>query len=202
MPRITVARNGAGERRDAILEAARAVFAREGYADTGVQDIARQAGIGKGTLYLYFRSKEQIYLAALLEDARKLERITGEAVAAAGTWQEKVRAYIEVRLKYVDAHQDFFRIFTTEIRNVRVMGRRVEAEFYHLIEHGEAQLAQVFAAAAARGEIRAVDPEMAASAVSDLTRGLIERQVCGWGRAIGLGDAAFAFELVRRGFEA
>ena len=41
------------------------MFARQGYSETVVDDIAGQAGIGKGTLYLYFKSKEEIFLAAL-----------------------------------------------------------------------------------------------------------------------------------------
>src|ERR1022692_5168698 len=91
-------------RRSAILRAARMVFSRQGYAETVVDDIAVQAGIGKGTLYLYFPSKEQIYLAALLEDARTLDRLTREGMTKAATWQEKIRAYMEVKLQYFDTH--------------------------------------------------------------------------------------------------
>src|SRR5215813_1441938 len=83
------------QRRAAILKAARTVFARQGYASTVVDDIARQADIAKGTLYLYFPSKEQIYLAALLEDAQRLDGETRAAIAAAKNWQDKLRAYIE-----------------------------------------------------------------------------------------------------------
>src|SRR5215831_3241471 len=102
------------ERRRAILKAARTVFARQGYASTVVDDIARQAEIGKGTLYLYFPSKEQIYLAALLEDAQRLDQESRTAMAAAKTWQDKLRAYIEVRMRYFDEHEDFVRIYLTE----------------------------------------------------------------------------------------
>src|SRR3979409_1582850 len=112
-------RQEAGElRRLAILQAARTVFASQGYADTVVDDIAAEAGIGKGTLYLYFPSKEQIYLAALLEDARNLNRLTRDGIAAAATWQEKLRAYMDVKLQYFEAHQDFVRIYMTEFRNM------------------------------------------------------------------------------------
>src|SRR6266568_3030385 len=104
------------KRRCAILRAARAVFARQGYASTVVDDIAAQAGIAKGTLYLYFPSKEQIYLAALIEEARQLDAESRAAMRAAKTWRNKLRAYIEVRLRYFDEHQDFVRIYLTEFR--------------------------------------------------------------------------------------
>src|SRR5437016_9091801 len=189
-------------RRLAILQAARTVFARQGYADTVVDDIAAQAGIGKGTLYLYFPSKEQIYLAALLEDARKLNRLSRERMAAAATWQDKLRAYMEVRLEYFDAHQDFLRIYLTEFRNMCMQGKPLAAELHHLVQEGEAQLAQLFAAAAATGEVRAVDPELAALTVSDLTRGVMERRLRGWGNGAGPADAAFALDVLCRALTA
>ena len=66
------------------------MFARQGYANTVVDDIARQADIGKGTLYLYFPSKEQIYLAALLEDAHRLDEETRTAMTAP-EWVGQIR---------------------------------------------------------------------------------------------------------------
>ena len=186
-------------RRLAILKAARTVFARQGYSSTVVEDIAKQAEIGKGTLYLYFRSKEQIYLAALLEDAKRLDAESRAAMAAAGTWQDQLRAYIEVRLRYFDEHQDFVRIFLTEFRSMCMQGKPTHVELFRLAEQGDAQLAQMFAAAAARGQIRNVDPELAASTVTELTRGLMERGLRQWGRPVGPADREFALDLLCRG---
>src|SRR5450432_2999293 len=104
------------QRRCSILQAARAVFARQGYADTVVDDIATQAGIAKGTLYLYFASKEKIYLAALLEEARQLDADSRAAMCAASSWREKLGAYLQVRIRYFETHQDFLRIYMTEFR--------------------------------------------------------------------------------------
>ena len=109
MPAVKPRRKDLPEnRRACILNAARCVFARQSYAETVVDDIAGQAGIGKGTLYLYFKSKEEIFLAALIEDARRLEEITRERIQAADAWQDKLKAYVEVRLDYLEENQDFF----------------------------------------------------------------------------------------------
>jgi AcrR family transcriptional regulator len=178
------------------------VFARQGYASTVVDDIAAQAGIAKGTVYLYFPSKEQIYLAALLEEARQLDADSRVAMGAATTWREKLAAYLQVRLSYFETHQDFIRIYMTEFRGMFMQGKPIDSEFIHLLQQGEAQLAQVFAAAAARGEIRAVDPELAAATVCDLTRGIMERQLRNWGRPVGPADAAFALDLLVRALAA
>src|SRR5262245_12362799 len=200
MPGTGINRKSASAtRRTAILEAARTVFARQGYERTVVEDIALQAGLGKGTLYLYFRSKEEIYLAALLEDARQLDRETREGIANAADWRQAVRAYLMVRLRYFQEHSDFLRIFVTEFRGRCILGQPLSPELFRLVEDGVAQLAQVFAVAAARAEIRQIDAELAALTVADLARGLMERSLRQWGRPMGPGDAEFALEVFCRG---
>ena len=189
------------QRRGSILQAARAVFARQGYANTVVEDIATQAGIAKGTVYLYFPSKEQIYLAALLDEARQLDADSRAAMNSASTWRDKLGAYMRVRLDYFEAHQDFLRIYMTEFRGMCMQGKPLSGEFIHLVQEGEAQLAQIFAAASARGEIRPVDPELAAQTVSDVTRGLLERQLRKWGRPTGPADLEFALDILFRSLQ-
>jgi AcrR family transcriptional regulator len=180
------------------LDAARAVFARKGYADTVVEDIAEHASIGKGTLYLYFPSKEQIYLAALLEEARRLDLESRAAMDAADSWKDKLRAFVEVRLQYFDEHTDFMRIYMTEFRTMCMLGKTGNGELQRLTERCESQLAQMFAAAVGRGEIRAIDPELAAMTVSDLIRGLMERRLRQLGRPVGAADTEFVLDLVVR----
>ena len=141
-------------------------------------------------------------MAALLEDARQLDRESRQAMADARTWQEMLRAYVEVRLRYFDAHQDFLRIYITEFRSMCMQGKPLTAELYRLIEESEAQLAQAFAAASARAEIRPVDPDLAALSVSDLTRGLMERRLRLSGRPVGAADTEFVLDLLCRALAA
>jgi AcrR family transcriptional regulator len=185
-------------RRACILNAARCVFARQGYAETVVDDIAGQAGMAKGTLYLYFKSKEQIFLAALIDDARRLESLTRERMEAAETWQDKLRAYVFTRMEYLEAHEDFLRIYLAEIRSMMVRGMRMQCELFHVIRESENYLAQVFAAAVARKEIRPVDPDLAALTLCDLTRGLMERRLLGWGRTTARSEVEFTLDLMCR----
>ena len=53
------------ERISQIIEASLAVFAREGFAQARIEDIAKEAGLAKGTVYLYFKSKDAIIAAIL-----------------------------------------------------------------------------------------------------------------------------------------
>lgn len=189
-------KEGAEMRRSALLQAARCVFAQRGFAETNVEDIAAKAGVAKGTVYLYFNSKEHIYLAAFLEDARRLNRLTRERMDAVQSWQDKLRAYIELRMEYLESHQEFLRIYLAEIRSMMLRGARLCSEFVHAACESEMLLAQMFAAAIAKGEIRKVDPELAAVAVVDLTRGLMERRLLGWCRPEGGCDVQFELDLL------
>jgi AcrR family transcriptional regulator len=189
-------KESAAIRRDAILKAARCTFAQKGFADTNVEDIAVRAGVAKGTLYLYFNSKEEIYMAALREEAQRLDTITRERIEVAPTWQDKVRAYVDVRLEYLESHHEFVRIYLAEIRSMMLRGAPIGTDCFRMVRESEVQLAQVFAAAAAQGQIRTVDPELAALTVVDLTRGLLERRLLGWCRTEGACDVSFTIDLL------
>ena len=188
-------------RRDSILRAARCVFAREGYSDTVVDHIADQAGIGKGTLYLYFRSKEDIYMATLLEDARRLNAATRERMQEVDSWQKQLRAYVTVRMEHLETNQDFLRIYLAEFRGMMMRNARIHCDLYQVMRESEGLLAQAFAAAIARHEIRNVDPELAAMTVVDLTRGLMERRLLGSSCGSNRNEIEFALDLLCRSLE-
>ena len=95
-------------RQSEIITAARKVFAEKGYIDATVDEIAAVAALAKGTIYLYFESKEQIYNAVLANDLETLRRLTIEKIAAAGTALEKISAYINARFEYCEAAPGFF----------------------------------------------------------------------------------------------
>jgi AcrR family transcriptional regulator len=89
---------GGNDKRDAILQAAWGLIRHYGYSKTTIDDIAKKAGVGKGTIYLYFRSKTEIMLA--LTDltnqriTRELERIASEDKPP----EERLRACVLYRI--------------------------------------------------------------------------------------------------------
>ena len=89
------------QRRKAILKASQRLFSRKGYQAVSVEDIARKARISKGTVYLYFHSKEEIYAQILLNDIEvfheKLFDIIDERGSAA-----------DMLLQFSDFYIDFF----------------------------------------------------------------------------------------------
>lgn len=71
MPKVSAAKRDQylEDRKQQILEAAVGVFGRKGFDGANVSDIAEAAGMGKGTIYLYFQSKEEIFRAILQENS-------------------------------------------------------------------------------------------------------------------------------------
>ena len=78
-----------------LLEAALALFVEKGYAATRVEEVAARAGVSKGTLFLYFPSKEELFKAVVRENAsRHLHDAFREVAGYAGTSAELLHEFI------------------------------------------------------------------------------------------------------------
>jgi len=95
-------------RRAQILDAAREAFARQGLAGTTVDGIAKRAGVAKGTVYLYYRSKEEILRQVLDEDLAELRDDTLPLVSGPGSIEKKLVAFLAASLTFFDRKRDFF----------------------------------------------------------------------------------------------
>jgi AcrR family transcriptional regulator len=93
-----------------ILDSARVVFFRDGFVATNLDRIADDAGVAKGTLYRYFESKADLYVAVLAENGsvfiQKLVDSAGEGGAA-----ERIRSMSRFYLHHWITHRQYFRIF-------------------------------------------------------------------------------------------
>ena len=74
-----------GNKKETIIEAAARVFSRSGYANAAVADIALQANVGKGTVYEYFKSKEDLFFAVFEWFQKKTEKAAAVGIAALGS---------------------------------------------------------------------------------------------------------------------
>ncbi len=144
--------------RDSILDAAERLFRRYGYKKTTIDDLAREAGIGKGTVYLYFDSKESVALSVVdLEFDRirdRLQRIgrsRGQPAArlrqmlvervmlrfdvAAGYSQTLDEVFSSVRIPFLERREQFLKIEAQVCAEVLLDGRQREIfEFEDALE--------------------------------------------------------------------
>ena len=90
------------EKTRTIATAALALFAQKGFAATRVGQIARRAGIGKGTLYEYFDTKTDIFVAAILEWMAQLEKSFQKQLIDIDDPVERLYAFAEMNVALVD----------------------------------------------------------------------------------------------------
>jgi TetR/AcrR family fatty acid metabolism transcriptional regulator len=112
----TTARATVPDKREAILRAAIKVFAGKGYFNSKVADIASEAGIADGTVYLYFKSKDEILhsifdraMADFIEDGK---REIAEIVSPA----DRLRRVAELHLERLGADRDMAIVLQVELR--------------------------------------------------------------------------------------
>lgn len=118
----TVPKHGVAERqvvtdkREAILRAAIHVFARKGYFNSKVSDIASEAGVADGTVYLYFKGKDDILHSIF--DRAMVEFITeGRAeIDGLGGAEEKLARIAALHLERLGADRDLAVVFQVELR--------------------------------------------------------------------------------------
>ena len=185
-------------KRTAILEAARTVFSRKAYADAAVDDVAEHARIAKGTLYLYFKSKEDLYLAALVSDLRAMSADARGKMESASGFREKLRAFLEVRLDYCRSHENFLRIYLAEYGTM-FLRAPLNRELHQLVRENIRYVAQVVEEAIGCGEIRRVPAPPVAAAIFDMSRGLIERRLLGWKEFRAQDEIEFSIDLLWSG---
>lgn len=104
------------DKRSAILRAAIRVFANNGYFNAKVADIAREAGVADGTVYLYFKSKEEI-LHSIFD--RSMEEAIADGrkrLAGVSDPREKLRRIAELHLERLGADRDLAVVFQVELR--------------------------------------------------------------------------------------
>ncbi|MCX6021376.1 MAG: TetR/AcrR family transcriptional regulator [Chloroflexi bacterium] len=114
------------ERRRFVLDAARRLFVTQGYAGTTVDAIADAAGVGKGTVYLHFATKDDLLLHLITEATEQLLRQIGEIMAAGRPAPDQLAASLRV---CADSYRDNHDLVTMNLPALRtVFGNRLAAE--------------------------------------------------------------------------
>lgn len=116
-----------------ILQAAFEVFAEHGYFNSRVSDIAHRAGVADGTIYLYFKNKEQILMAAIDHAFHSFMRAAKEELATMKDPRRKLQRLARLHLEVLGANRGVAMVFQTELRQ----SARFLSEFshQHLIEY-------------------------------------------------------------------
>jgi TetR/AcrR family transcriptional regulator, fatty acid metabolism regulator protein len=123
------------EKYKSILDAAVRVFARKGFYQARVSEIAREAGVADGTIYLYFQNKDDI-LISLFEEGMKMviENVQTE-IEKVSDPLEKIRRFALAHLSLIENHKDMAEIIQVELRqSTKFMKEYRNEKFYEYID--------------------------------------------------------------------
>ena len=156
------------QRREEILEAAVQLFAEHGYPETDMQVLADTLGVGKGTLYRYFPSKQELFLAAVDRVMFKLREAVDASIVNVEDPIEQIRRAIHTYLNYVVAHPELAELLIQE--RAQFKDRKKPTYFEYRAANAE-RWQNRYRALIAQGRIRDVPVERISDVVGNLLYG-------------------------------
>jgi TetR/AcrR family transcriptional regulator, fatty acid metabolism regulator protein len=173
------------DRRRLLLDAAVRVFARAGYHDCRVDDIAREAGVAHGLLYHYFSSKEEVLETIFRDTWTDLLAAVREVEASGEEAREQLRQVAAILLRSWRRDPDLVRVLVHEVTRSAELGRRVGE-----IADAFAAIERIVRRGQSEGTFRA---DVDAGLASVIFYGAIEEILTGWVlRILPDGDDAVA----------
>jgi AcrR family transcriptional regulator len=170
--------------RQRLLDAAEAVFAEHGYHDASVVKITEAAGVGQGTFYLYFASKQDVFDELVRDLNRRVRHAMKEASSQGRTRLEEELLGFRAYFRFTADHPALYRI----IRQAEFVSPHMLRYHYDRLSGG---YVEALREASERGEIAELDPEVAAWALMGMGE-LIGMRWILWERATELPDWVLA----------
>ena len=173
-----------------IMAAAAKVFARQGLHGSSLDQVAREAGITKGTIYLYYRSKEDLFLATLRKKSAQAFAALGTAGGAEGRggFRERLASFVAEAYRAITS-QEAFPIIQMVLAEAGRFPETAELFFREIALKNNRRLAAVLERGAAAGEFRKVDALVAARClVGMLLVFVLSQKILGGERVLPLSD--------------
>ena len=164
-------------RRKEILEAAQKVFAKEGFHQATIDEIAQEAELAKGTIYLYFKNKKELFYSLVEEKTEYLMNLIRKEAKKTETPVEKLSAITRHQLGFYEANRDFFKIITSESSRFELglkdeLRKRIMDRYLKYID----VVARVIEQGIKEGKFKALDAKKVAATL----RGIIDALAFQW----------------------
>src|SRR5882757_4833884 len=157
-------------KRERILGAALKLFAHEPYQAVTMDRVAEAANVAKGTLYLYFPSKDALYLGILSDGLDSAYRTYQASADPRLPLVERLRRAITVTVEFFDHRRDFLQFYATEEPRLADARNRIIEEAR---ERGSNFFASLIQDGIRNGVFAAVDPRVATLAIQGSIRSLL-----------------------------
>lgn len=183
--------------RHRIMRVAASEFARLGFDQANINAIAEQAGIGKGTIYLYFENKRELFLEMLRFIAQTQLVVIRGTLAPDGTLRQRLERLFSAFARLAEEESDNFNVYMSALYGVN---RAFQAEATKLLRDYVAVIALMLEQSQARGEIRSHNVEASALMVLSLTESyVLSAKVLGQTEHVIVQQAGPVAELILRG---
>src|SRR5512145_1966222 len=176
-----------------IIDAAIRVFARNGYYNSRVSDIAREAGIASGTIYLYFKTKDEILVTLFREKMAEWVAHVRHEIAGEPDPVAKIRRLVALHFSVLERHPDLAEVVQVELRQGHKFFRGASA---HEVSAYFALIGSILEQGIAAGQFRGDLPVKVATKV---LFGAMDQVATSWvlgKRAYRLVDAADAVATI------
>ena len=182
-------------RKQTICDAAMKVVARKGIKNVTVQDIADEAGVAKGTIYIYFQSRDEI-LAKTMDGATEqlLEKLAAACRSCRG-FRDVLEQRVRTQLQHFEENRDFFRMYLAMAEPLGERRLRKHSTYQTYL----AQLEELLREAIARKEIRDAGVERLAVAISSVVRDIVLHRIIDREPPPLEEDVSFAVDFIMRG---
>lgn len=149
--------------REKIIKHALKIFAQKGFFRTTVDDIAQATGVAKGTLYLYFKDKQDLYIATINEHFNRALETLSAIEAETTTPSEKMEEIAINLIDYIKTLKTSYMLFTFE--NINLKGKTLK-QMHTVIEPKIQEMIKIISNIIKNGihtnEFRKVNPKVAA----------------------------------------
>ncbi len=169
------------KKRRKIYKAALKVFAKKGFHNTKMQDVAEKASLGKGTLYWYFKSKEELFQFVIRCGFAEFNEAVLNAIAQVNHPMAKLKAAFEESLKFYFDNKDHIWVLTSfwSISGLGKLNKRLRKEVNEEFEVYKGIIIGVLTNAARLGFINKGDNVKRAAHFTALIDGLLVHRVLG-----------------------
>ncbi len=154
------------------------VIARKGMAGATMQDIAEEAGVAKGTIYLYFKDRDELVEKTFECAITELHSRIDESLRSDAPFESRLRDSIQRTIEFFAEHREFFRLYTShrfpEGPPQQQRRQRRQCDFYRQRVN---TLAEILSAAMKHGEIRQADPYRLALFITEGTNAIVIERV-------------------------
>jgi AcrR family transcriptional regulator len=183
-----------------ILEAACHVVARHGFQGATIDRVAEEAGIAKGTVYLYFHTKEELLKAAVEQGIQTFTDQVRSAVEEMHAPLEKLYRLVDVSLKLSDVHRDFFKTLLLERNFLAAAPDHPEAaRMLDLYLTHIRFIKEIIQAGVNAGILRPHNVEASAFALNEAIRGCFQQRALGLTARAAEEDADILLDLFFHG---